>query len=183
MAAGSGSDRAVNSGTKPPVGIAITQSSSLLRRMWTVAEPLFQQAAREVAVPIAAAEATSTREPQRLERLAAGWTLPAPPSGPAVGEIGAETDEEKPVSFYWVGNTFCSALAKTAWRLGRLNECERWRRLFDPLSLRLGCPLPNCRVLLAVSSMPFWAPWAMNGVDGFCGTTGLPPLANIQSAG
>jgi len=87
------------------VGIAITQSSSLLRRMWTVAEPLFQQAAREVAVPVAAAEATSAREPQRLERLTAGWALPAPPAGPAVGEIGAETDEEKPVSFYWVGNT------------------------------------------------------------------------------
>ena len=105
MAAGSGSDRAVNSGTKPPVGIAITQSSSLLRRMWTVAEPLFQQAAREVAVPVGAAEATSAREPQQLERLTAGWALPAPPAGPAVGEIGAETDEEKPVSFYWVGNT------------------------------------------------------------------------------
>jgi ATP-dependent exoDNAse (exonuclease V) beta subunit len=84
--------------------LSLPQSSSLLRRMWTVAEPLFQQAAREVAVPVAAAEATSMREPQRLERLAEGWALPAPPPGPAVGEI-AETDEEKPVSFYWVGNT------------------------------------------------------------------------------
>jgi ATP-dependent exoDNAse (exonuclease V) beta subunit len=85
--------------------LSLPQSSSLLRRMWTVAEPLFQQVAREVAVPAAAAEAISTREPQRLERLAAGWALPAPPSGPAVGELDAETDDEKPMSFYWVGNT------------------------------------------------------------------------------
>ncbi|MGB7763210.1 MAG: PD-(D/E)XK nuclease family protein, partial [Bryobacteraceae bacterium] len=40
-----------------------------------------------------------------LERLAAGWTLPAPPAGLAVGGIGTDTGEEKPMSFYWVGNT------------------------------------------------------------------------------
>jgi len=45
--------------------LSLPASSSLLRRMWTVAEPLFQTAAVGIDLPPAPAELTTAREPQR----------------------------------------------------------------------------------------------------------------------
>jgi len=69
------------------------------------AEPLFQQAAREVAVPVAAAEATSARDHNDWSGLPKGGLCRHLPQGPLSARSARKLMKEKPVSFYWVGNT------------------------------------------------------------------------------
>ncbi|MFH1575287.1 MAG: 3'-5' exonuclease, partial [Acidobacteriota bacterium] len=81
-------------------------SSSLLRRMWAVAEPVFQAAAQELPVAPDHATAPVGRKPQVLRRLTLDWQLPSPP--PAVtlsGQAAAGESERSAVSFHWVGDT------------------------------------------------------------------------------
>jgi hypothetical protein len=130
--------------------ISLPASSSLLRRMWTVAEPLFQAAAVGIDLPSAQAELIGAREPQRLERLASGWALPAPPAGPVALAIAAETDEEKAVSFYWVGNTLRhvgTVVHQVLQRIGQDGPAA-W-----PLE-RLGTVAPAFRSALASLGVP-----------------------------
>lgn len=87
------------------VRLNLPESTSLLRRMWTVAELLFQQAIPGFAPLPGAEKSAPERVPQTLERLAVGWSLPNPPPTGLIPKSGERTDEEKPVSFYWVGNT------------------------------------------------------------------------------
>jgi ATP-dependent exoDNAse (exonuclease V) beta subunit len=80
------------------------ESTSLLRRMWAWAEPVFQQALGLID-PAAHVEAPAeARTPQAIERLVPEWRLPAPPPGPTA----SDTPEERTpavVSFRWVGDT------------------------------------------------------------------------------
>lgn len=81
------------------------QNTSLLRRMWTAAQSLFEQALLNAA-PLSASEPSSPeRIPQTLERLPAAWSLPEPPFTGLISASARQADEAKPVSFYWLGDT------------------------------------------------------------------------------
>ena len=80
------------------------ESTSLLRRMWAFAEPVFQQelVANGPATPGGAA--SQERTPQTIQRLALDWRLPAPPASAAPrGDPAAERTPEG-VSFRWAGD-------------------------------------------------------------------------------
>ena len=81
------------------------ESTSLLRRMWAFAEPVFQQelVANGPATPGGAP--AQERTPQTIQRLALDWRLPAPPA--SVAPQGDPGDERTPegVSFRWAGDT------------------------------------------------------------------------------
>ena len=93
-----------SSDTKDGVAVLKTpESTSLLRRMWASAEPVFLEALGliDAVHDEAAAEA---RAPQVIQRLVPEWRLPAPPLNP----IASEAPEERTpavVSFRWVGDT------------------------------------------------------------------------------
>jgi ATP-dependent exoDNAse (exonuclease V) beta subunit len=81
------------------------ESSSLLARMWPVAEPEFQRKADEME-PTVEAETQNTRTPLSLQRLRQDWSLPAPPpSISPVEPVAAEHASGPAVSFRWVGDT------------------------------------------------------------------------------
>jgi ATP-dependent exoDNAse (exonuclease V) beta subunit len=78
-------------------------STSLLRRMWAIAEPAFQNG-----LPLADAAhnevAPEARTPQAIQRLVSDWRLPAPPASPTAP---AQPEKRTPVgvSFRWAGDT------------------------------------------------------------------------------
>ena len=80
------------------------ESSSLLKRMWSIAKPAF-----ETVLPAATPAATITeteREPQAIQRLIREWRLPALPASVAAARpFPANEGAEPPVSFRWVGDT------------------------------------------------------------------------------
>jgi len=81
------------------------ESSSLLARMWSVAEPEFQRKANQME-PTAEAETQNTRTPLSLQRLRQDWSLPAPPPSVSPVELVAAEHASGPaVSFRWVGDT------------------------------------------------------------------------------
>jgi ATP-dependent exoDNAse (exonuclease V) beta subunit len=83
---------------KPP------EAGSLLRRMWDVAEPAFQAAAAVAKAP--ESDAPAERKPQAIQRLAADWQLPAPPSSVVMpGLLADEAGDGAAVTFSWVGDT------------------------------------------------------------------------------
>jgi ATP-dependent helicase/nuclease subunit A len=79
-------------------------STSLLRRMWSLAEPVFQQALALIGPAAQSDPAAEARTPQVIQRLAPEWQLPAPP--PSL-TASAASEERTPamVSFRWVGDT------------------------------------------------------------------------------
>ncbi|HEX3880513.1 MAG TPA: UvrD-helicase domain-containing protein [Bryobacteraceae bacterium] len=87
------------------VAMQAPKSASLLRRMWTFAEPAFQRVAAALPSNAGGVAPVETRVPQTIQRLASGWRLPAPPPGPGAPEKA--TDERTPavVSFRWAGDT------------------------------------------------------------------------------
>jgi ATP-dependent exoDNAse (exonuclease V) beta subunit len=85
---------------KPP------DAASLLRRMWTAAEPDFAAVAAAMEVPADGDVEVEARVPKTIERLTLGWQRPAPPAAVATaGDGTGEVDAFKPVSFRWVGDT------------------------------------------------------------------------------
>ena len=85
---------------KPP------DAASLLRRMWTAAEPDFAAVAAAMEVPADGDVDVEARVPKTIERLTLGWQRPAPPAAVAtVGDGTEEVEALRPVSFRWVGDT------------------------------------------------------------------------------
>jgi ATP-dependent exoDNAse (exonuclease V) beta subunit len=81
------------------------ESSSLLARMWSVAEPDFQRRADQME-PTAEAETQNARTPLAIGRLHQDWVLPAPPPSVSPVEPAAvEHANGSAVSFRWVGDT------------------------------------------------------------------------------
>jgi len=79
-------------------------SSSLLKRIWSVAEPEFKDAALTVHPP--KTEAETERKPQAIQRLVSDWQLPALPRSVVVAQTMAAADDPgKTVTFTWVGDT------------------------------------------------------------------------------
>ena len=123
-------------------------STSLLRRMWTSAEPVFQHALTliDAAHDQAAAE---PRTPQVIQRLVSEWRLPAPPASP----ITSPGPEERPptvVSFRWVGDTLRHVGTVVHQLLRRVAEdgLNGWNR--ERIE---GCA-PACRTALASLGVP-----------------------------
>ena len=80
------------------------EASSILKRMWSVALPEFEQAAAHIVPAEALPEAV--RRPLAIQRLAAGWQLPALPGAVAVPlAIAAVAAAEPGVSFRWVSDS------------------------------------------------------------------------------
>ena len=89
-------------------GIAALQapkSTSLLRCMWSIAEPEFQRALATSSLGVAGELAAEVRTPQTIQRLAPGWRLPAPPPGPPALPKPTEERDSAVVSFRWAGDT------------------------------------------------------------------------------
>jgi ATP-dependent exoDNAse (exonuclease V) beta subunit len=88
------------------VELKLPESSSLLRRLWTAAEPVFQKVAGSV-TPAAENAAEVERVPQAIERLSREWRLPSPLPNVAIPEqsAGVEQSEPETMSFHWVGDT------------------------------------------------------------------------------
>ena len=125
------------------------KSNSLLKRMWTVARPVFD-AALATAIPPPATPDVE-RKPQAIERLVRDWRLPALPASVAVPHSMA-TDEraETSVSFRWVGDTLRHAGTVVHQMLRRIAEdgvarwdsarIERQRAAYGSALLALGVP-------------------------------------------
>ena len=80
------------------------ESSSLLKRMWSVAKPEFEEAALTITPP--EAELDTERKPQAIQRLVSDWCLPALPPSVAVPQMMAAAEDPKTaVTFTWVGDT------------------------------------------------------------------------------
>jgi hypothetical protein len=80
-------------------------AGSLLDRMWTVAQPRFEQTAA-AAPPLAEEAVVPERVPQAIERLTVEWSLPAPPPAAAVPVPAAPAQGgQTAMSFRWVGDT------------------------------------------------------------------------------
>ena len=88
------------------VELKLPESSSLLRRLWAAAEPVFQDAAGQMAPPVESA-AEKERVPQAIERLSPDWRLPAPISTILVPPQSAVVEPSDPesVSFHWVSDS------------------------------------------------------------------------------
>jgi len=124
-------------------------SNSLLQRLWTFAEPLFQTASA-ANVPDAVATQPE-RKPQSIERLAADWRLPAmPPSVAASQTAPSFGDAATGVSFRWVGDTLRHIGTVVHQMLRRIAEdgCPAWnsdriqaqRPAYSAALLSLGVP-------------------------------------------
>jgi len=72
--------------------------------MWTVAEPNFLNVIGEHPASVEPEETPPMREPRRLERLTAGWSLPASPPAVRVPRSNPRVEDTQ-VSFDWVGST------------------------------------------------------------------------------
>ena len=88
-------------------GAAVLQApeaTSLLRRMWAYAEPVFQENVGLIDAAARDEAAAGPRKPQVIQRLASEWRLPAPPPSPAAPEA---PDQRSPaeVSFRCAGDT------------------------------------------------------------------------------
>jgi len=80
------------------------ESSSLLKRMWSVAKPEFEEAA--VTITPREAKLDTERKPQAIQRLVSDWCLPALPPSVAVPQMMAAAEDPKTaVTFTWVGDT------------------------------------------------------------------------------
>jgi len=89
-------------------GIAKLQapkSTSLLRCIWSFAEPEFQLAIAALAPPATGETPMEVRTPQIIQRLVSKWRVPAPPSGPAAPPKPLEERNSRVVSFRWAGDT------------------------------------------------------------------------------
>jgi hypothetical protein len=108
---------------KPP------DSASLLRRMWTVAEPDFAAVAAAMQVPAEGEVEAAARVPKTIERLTLAWQLPAPPAAPTTAGNGAgDVEEFKRVSFRWVGDTLRHSGTVVHQMMRRIAEdgLEKW---------------------------------------------------------
>ena len=98
-----------HTGFKAEEGVVTMKSpdaASLLRRMWTVAEPAFAAVAAAMEVPAEGEAEAAARVPKTIERLTLGWQRPAPPMAAATAGDGAgDVEEFKRVSFRWVRDT------------------------------------------------------------------------------
>jgi ATP-dependent exoDNAse (exonuclease V) beta subunit len=104
------------------------ESSSLLARMWTVAEPDFRRVADGMQ-PTAAAEAQPARTPLAIARLQLGWALPAPPPPVSPAEpVVVEHAAAAAVSFRWVGDALRHVGTVVHQMLRRVAEdgLDRW---------------------------------------------------------
>jgi len=86
-------------------GLQAPKSTSLLRRMWSFAEPVFQRKLAALPPGATGEPPAEARIPQTIQRLASGWRLPAPPPGPAAPPKPTEERDSVVVSFRWAGNT------------------------------------------------------------------------------
>jgi len=123
-------------------------STSLLRRMWAIAEPVFQSA-----LPLTEAAhnevAPEARIPQAIQRLVSDWRLPAPPASP---NVPARPEERTPaaVSFRWVGDTLRHIGTVVHQLLRRIAEdgAGEWSRK------RIEACAPVCRSALVSLGVP-----------------------------
>jgi ATP-dependent exoDNAse (exonuclease V) beta subunit len=124
------------------------ESTSLLRRLWASAEPVFQQA---LALTDAAQDETAAepRTPQVIQRLVSAWRLPAPPASLATS---AHPEERTPavVSFRWVGDTLRHIGTVVHQLLRRIAEdgVSGWNRE------RIEACAPACRAALVSLGVP-----------------------------
>ena len=123
-------------------------STSLLRRMWASAEPVFQHALTltDAVHDEAAAE---PRTPQVIQRLLSEWRLPAPPASPITSPCPEERTPTV-VSFRWVGDTLRHIGTVVHQLLRQMAEdcVSGW----DPARIA-GCA-PACRSALASLGVP-----------------------------
>jgi ATP-dependent helicase/nuclease subunit A len=123
-------------------------STSLLRRMWASAEPVFRNA---LAVIDAAHDeaAAAPRTPQAIQRLVSEWRLPAPPPSPVTS---APLEERTPVavSFRWVGDTLRHIGTVAHQLLRRIAEdgVSEWNQE------RIEACAPACQAALAALGVP-----------------------------
>jgi ATP-dependent helicase/nuclease subunit A len=123
-------------------------STSLLRRMWAIAEPAFQNR-----LPLSNAAhdevAPGARTPQAIQRLVSDWRLPAPPASPSVP---ARPEERTPaaVSFRWAGDTLRHIGTVVHQLLRRIAEdgASEWSRK------RIEACAPLCRSALISLGVP-----------------------------
>ncbi|MBI1898119.1 MAG: UvrD-helicase domain-containing protein [Acidobacteria bacterium] len=74
---------------------------SLLKHLWEAVRPQFEQALASRASEETPAE---RREPRTLRRLAAGWTLPAPPPGPEWERALRPAETRERITYEWAGD-------------------------------------------------------------------------------
>jgi ATP-dependent helicase/nuclease subunit A len=145
------------------VKLKLPTGNSLLKRMWSAAAPVFEEAARHAAPP--APTVPALRVPQAIERLTLAWRLPAPPEAVNAPAPAAETAGDA-VSFEWVGDTLRHVGTAAHQMLRRIAEdgLEQWdagrvedrRASFRSVLSTLGVPAADLdsavdRVLQAVT--------------------------------
>jgi ATP-dependent exoDNAse (exonuclease V) beta subunit len=128
---------------KPP------ESTSLLRRMWASAEPVFQEALSHIATEAQSQTVAQARTPQVIQRLVPEWRLPAPRRSLPTANPPAERAPAV-VSFRWAGDTLRHTGSVVHQMLRRIAEdgADEWNRE------RIEGRAPAYRAALAARGVP-----------------------------